>query len=100
MNHILVLDEYKKNCVDGRVISEYTVNPAPDEGFIEYLKSCGPVIQKTAGNLSFFKIEWDPKITVKGIAGDEFIYVSYVCDEKEAFLYVTDLFKGYEEKVL
>ncbi len=77
MIHTITLHRGSKTCASGNIIRECTVTPAPGEDFVSYLRTQGEVSITPIGDLIFFRIEWGEELLVKGMIGDEIVYVSH-----------------------
>lgn len=83
----------RRTCVDGRSVMEYTIEPAPDQQWIDTITMQGPVSLHVTGGFTFFRIEWRPDITIKGMLGDQTIQIYTSLKGGESVVdYLNDIF--------
>jgi len=82
--HMHIVDRIKTSkCIDGNIVSEYTLSKPIDSAFLSILDMMGLLSIKKLGNLQMFTYREDDWLTIKGMTGDTMLYVTHLKSKKE-----------------
>lgn len=70
-------------CTDAKIVYEYILSEPVEKKFISILQDCGITETKQLGDLILFSFQEGDWLSLKGISGDQVLYVTHLKSDTE-----------------